>query len=116
EDYSYIMQCHNIKPRYKILKELLDNIKHCQNGFIKSGEEKKIIGYKARLSTNINHFEVLPDKSAEMGQSKIQSSTSSCAIKKSVSSIDNTSKRKADLEKLMKDTEKLAPILPSLSQ
>ena len=27
EDYSYIMQCRDIKPRYKILKELLDKYK-----------------------------------------------------------------------------------------
>ena len=27
EDYSYRMQCHDIKPRYKILKELLDKYK-----------------------------------------------------------------------------------------
>ena len=26
-DYVYIMQCHDIKPRYKILKELLDKYK-----------------------------------------------------------------------------------------
>ncbi|CAG8800663.1 21589_t:CDS:2 [Dentiscutata erythropus] len=36
--------------------------------------------------------------------------------KSSTSSIDNTSKRKTDLEKLMKDTDRLAPINPSLSQ
>ncbi|CAG8819562.1 15214_t:CDS:2, partial [Dentiscutata erythropus] len=34
---------------------------------------------------------------------------------RSSTSIDNTSKRKTDLEKLMKDTNRLAPINPSLS-
>ena len=27
EDYSYIMQCRDIKPRYKILNELMDKYK-----------------------------------------------------------------------------------------
>ena len=143
------MQCRNIKPRYKILKELLDKYKtsskriyqiwrgeednrvawdqpipqsyeinnisiHEVPGF--SNNSSNINSYKASLSTNMNHSEVLLDKSAEMGRPKIQSSTSSRAVKKSASSIDNTSKRKADLEKLMKDTERLASMLPSLSQ
>ena len=146
EDYSYIMQCRNIKPRYKILKELLDKYKtsskriyqiwrgeeanrvtwdqpipqsyniysHEVPGF--SNNSSNINSYKASLLTNVNHSEVLPDKSAEMGWPKIQSSTSSRAVKKSTSPIDNTSRRKDDLEKLMKDTKRLAPILPSLSQ
>ena len=53
-----------------------------------------------------------------------QDSTSSRAVKKSVSSdrdkvtlqSNNISRRKNDLEKLMKDTEKLAPMCPSLPQ
>ena len=78
-------------------------------------------------SSSINdaiHSEVSSDKSAEMARPKIQNSTSSRAIKKSVSSdrgeapllCNNTSRRKTNLEKLMKDTEKLAPKYPSLSQ
>ncbi|RIB13190.1 hypothetical protein C2G38_2198542 [Gigaspora rosea] len=143
------MQCRNIKPRYKILKELLDKYKTSSKRIyqIWRGEEDNRVAWdqpipqsyeinnisshevpgfsnnssninscKASLSTNVNHSEVLPDKSAEMGRPKIQSSTSSHAVKKSASSIDNTSKRKADLEKLIKDTERLAPMLPSLSQ
>ncbi|CAG8553263.1 4103_t:CDS:2 [Cetraspora pellucida] len=47
---------------------------------------------------------------------KIQSSSSSYAVKKNASPIDNTSRRKDDLEKLMKDTKRLASILLSLSQ
>ncbi|CAG8812208.1 21727_t:CDS:1, partial [Racocetra persica] len=47
-----------------------------------SNNSSNINSYKASLSTNINHSEVLPDKSAEMGRPKIQSSTSSHAVKK----------------------------------
>ncbi|CAG8807814.1 3919_t:CDS:1 [Gigaspora margarita] len=61
------------------------------------------------------HSEVLPNESVELTQPKIQSFTSPRVVKKSVSS-DNTSRRKSDLEKLLKDTEKLAPICPSLPQ
>ncbi|RHZ78159.1 hypothetical protein Glove_167g26 [Diversispora epigaea] len=63
------------------------------------------------------HSEVLSDKLAEIAQPKIRNSTSSHAVKKSsTSSINNTSKMEADLEKLMKYTDRLAPINPSLSQ
>ncbi|CAG8808349.1 9970_t:CDS:1, partial [Dentiscutata erythropus] len=146
--YSYIMECHDIKPRYKILKELLDKYKTSSKRIyqIWRGEEanrvtwdqpipqsykinniysyevpgfsnnsSNINSYKASLSTNVNHSEVLPDKSAEMGRPKIQSSTSSRAVKKSTSPTDNTLRRKNDLEKLMKNTKRLAPILLSLS-
>ncbi|CAG8505981.1 4232_t:CDS:1 [Cetraspora pellucida] len=100
EDYSYIMQCCNIKPRYKMLKELLDKYKtsskqiyqiwrgeednrvtwdqlipqsyeinnissHEVPGF--SNNSSNINSYKASLLTNVNHFEVLLDKLAEMG-------------------------------------------------
>ncbi|CAG8713031.1 3595_t:CDS:2, partial [Cetraspora pellucida] len=53
--------------------------------------------------------------STKTNQKKIQSSSSSCAIKKSTSSIDNTLRSKDDLEKLMKDIKRLASILSSLS-
>ncbi|RHZ87119.1 hypothetical protein Glove_40g45 [Diversispora epigaea] len=57
------------------------------------------------------------NETIELTKTKIRSSTSPCVIKKnSTSSIDNTSKIEADLEKLMKYTDRLAPINPSLSQ
>ena len=156
EDYSYIMQCRDIKPRYKILKELLDKYKTSSKRIyqIWRGEEanrvlwdqpipysyvSETLGYthntqSAQVQSNISshevttsgnnsssindtiHSEVSLDKSAEMTRPKIRSSTSSCAVKKSVSSIDNTSRRKSDLEKLIKDTKRLAPMCPSLPQ
>ncbi|CAG8835790.1 30986_t:CDS:1, partial [Gigaspora margarita] len=68
---------------------------------------------KKKKVSNAIHSEVLPNESVELSQPKIQSFTSPRVVKKSVSS-DNTSRRKSDLEKLLKDTEKLAPICPSL--
>jgi len=44
-DYVYIMQCRDIKPRYKILKELLDKYKTSSNVFIRFGEGKKLIEF-----------------------------------------------------------------------
>ncbi|CAG8498486.1 3871_t:CDS:2, partial [Cetraspora pellucida] len=75
----------------------------------KTNQKKKV------SINNVNHFEVLPNESEKLRQSKIQSSSSSRAIKKSISPINNTSRRKNDLEKLIKDTEKLAPMCLSLS-
>ncbi|CAG8536777.1 2875_t:CDS:1, partial [Dentiscutata erythropus] len=75
------------------------------------------------LSKNVSQKNKINNETMELTQPKMsqrlkaqlpQSSTSLCAVKKRVSSIDNTSKRKSDLEKLMKDTERLAPIFPSL--
>ncbi|CAG8636233.1 21355_t:CDS:2 [Cetraspora pellucida] len=54
-------------------------------------------------SDNVSEEQTQPNKQTK---TKIRSSTF----------IDNTSKRKANLEKLIKDTNKLAPINPSLSQ
>ena len=155
EDYSYIMQCRDIKPRYKILKELLDKYKtsskriyqiwrgeeanrvlwdqpiphsyNTQSAQVQSNISSHEVTTSGNNSSSINdmiHSKVSLDKSAEMARPKIQNSTSSRAIKKSVSSdrgeapllCNNTSRRKTNLEKLMKDTEKLAPKYPSLSQ
>ncbi|CAG8805520.1 23043_t:CDS:1, partial [Racocetra persica] len=92
-------------------------------------------------TNDIIYSKVLLDKSAEITRSKTsqrleaqlpQNSNSSRAVKKSVFSdrnkvpclkempstglqSNNISRRKNDLEKLMKDTERLAPMLPSLS-
>ncbi|CAG8791671.1 6095_t:CDS:1, partial [Dentiscutata erythropus] len=95
-------------------------------------------------SSNTNdmiYSKVSLDKSAEITRPKTsqrleaqltQNSNSSHAVKKSVSSnrnkvpclkempptglqSNNISRRKNDLEKLIKDTERLAPMLPSLS-
>ncbi|CAG8845803.1 20454_t:CDS:1, partial [Racocetra persica] len=44
-----------------------------------SNNSSNINSYKASFSTNVNHSEVLPDKSAKIERSKIQSSTSSRA-------------------------------------
>ncbi|CAJ0628501.1 391_t:CDS:1 [Entrophospora sp. SA101] len=132
EDYSYIMQCRDIKPRYKILKELLDKYKTSSKRIyqIWRGEEANRVlwdqpipySYVSEITSGNNssstngaiHSEVLSDESVEVVQPKIRNSTSSHAVKKSASSIDNTSKRKSDLEKLIKDTKRLAPMCPSL--
>ncbi|CAG8658225.1 4769_t:CDS:1 [Paraglomus occultum] len=145
DDYTYIMQCRDIKPRYKILKELLDKYKTSSKRIYQiwrgeeanrvlwdqpiphlyDGDDSNIMESISSAKTNwenkvsINdaiHSEVLPDKLAEMAKPKIQNSTSLHSVKKSDSSIDNTSRIKSDLEKLMKDTERLAPICPSLPQ
>ncbi|CAG8767205.1 15045_t:CDS:2, partial [Dentiscutata erythropus] len=63
---------------------------------------------------NVNYFEVLPNELKKLGRLKIQSSSSSYTVKKSTSPIDNTSKREDNLEKLMKNIKRLAPILLSL--
>jgi len=167
EDYSYIMQCRDVKPRYKILKKLLEKygtsskriyqiwrgeeanrvlwdqpIPHLYN--TQSAQAQSIISSsEVTASSNnveakphcsaINHSEVLSDELVKVVQPKmsqrleaqlLRNSTSSHAVKKSVSSdrdkvtlqSNNASRRKTDLEKLMKDTEKLAPKYPSLSQ
>ncbi|KAF0519693.1 hypothetical protein F8M41_016497 [Gigaspora margarita] len=62
---------------------------------------------------NVNHFKILSNKSEKLERSKIQSSSSLHAVKKSTSLIDNTSRRKDNLEKLIKDTKRLASILSS---
>lgn len=177
EDYSYIMRCRDIKPRYKILKELLDKYKTSSKRIyqIWRGEEANRVlwdqpipnscvsgvttetpGYthntqSAQVQSSISrhgeftsgnnsssiddtiYSEVLLDKSAETTRPKMsqrleaqlpQNSTSSRAVKKSVSSnrdkvtlqSNHISRRKNDLEKLMNDTERLAPMLPSLSR
>ncbi|RIB21297.1 hypothetical protein C2G38_2176996 [Gigaspora rosea] len=67
------------------------------------------------LSKKASQKNKINNETMELTQPKIQSSTFLCAVKKRVSFIDNTSKKKSDLEKLMKDTKRLAPILLSLS-
>ncbi|KAF0506328.1 hypothetical protein F8M41_019142 [Gigaspora margarita] len=144
------MYCYDIKPRYKILKELLDKYKTSSKYIyqIWKGEEAKRVLWDqpipflyntqdsqaqsnifshgisqllAKITTsdnnsssinNINYSKILSNKSVKVVEPKIQNSH---LIKKSVSS-DNTFRRKVDLEKLMKDTERLAPICLSLPQ
>nr|CAG8511824.1 3607_t:CDS:1 [Entrophospora candida]CAG8574102.1 3959_t:CDS:1 [Entrophospora candida] len=162
EDYSYIMQCRDMKPRYKILNDLTGKYKTSTKRIyqIWRGEEanrvlwdqpipdpyeENDIHYRisdshlpstdkinigtmndlhigsqsldrgraypmsqrdsptSLLSNNVSGEQTQPNKQTK---TKIRSSTS----------IDNTSRMEADLEKLMKDTEKLAPMCPSLPQ
>ncbi|CAG8823274.1 23577_t:CDS:1, partial [Dentiscutata erythropus] len=83
-------------------------------------QTKKILA-KETLTKKISRKRKVSSDSHIVG-----SKSDSSAIKKNTSSIDrfkepqcaqtlfNTSRRKADLEKLIKDTERLAPICPSL--
>ena len=175
EDYSYIMQCRDIKPRYKILNDLMSKYKtstkriyqiwrgeeanrvlwdqaiphddddsnqnlnilrNAQSVQVQSSISSHDVSTSDKNSSNINdtiYSKVSLDKSAETTRPKMsqrleaqlpQNSNFSCAVKKSVSSdrdkvtlqSNNISRRKNDLEKLLKDTERLAPMLPSLSQ
>jgi len=169
------MQCRDIKPRYKILNDLMSKYKtstkciyqiwrgeeanrvlwdqaiphddddsnqnlnilrNAQSVQVQSSISSHDVSTSDKNSSNINdtiYSKVSLDKSAETTRPKMsqrleaqlpQDSTSSRAVKKSVSSdrdkvtlqSNNISRRKNDLEKLLKDTERLAPMLPSLSQ
>ncbi|CAG8496332.1 2899_t:CDS:1 [Acaulospora morrowiae] len=113
------------------------NILHnAQNVQVQSSISSHDVSTSDKNSSNINdtiYSKVSLDKSVETTQPKIsqrleaqlsQDSTSSRVVKKNVSSdrdkvtlqSNNIFRRKNNLEKLIKDTEKLAPMLPSLSQ
>src|SRR6266545_7919261 len=57
EDYSYIMQCHDIKPRYKILKELLDKYRTSSKRIyqIWRGEEANRVAWDQPIPQTYNH-------------------------------------------------------------
>ncbi|CAG8719412.1 7626_t:CDS:2, partial [Cetraspora pellucida] len=145
EDYSYIMQCHDIKPIYKILNNLIANrvfwdqpILH--NDDNDSNQNLNILynAQSVQVQSSISSHDVsISDNNSsntnDIIYSKLsQNSNSLHAVKKNVSSnrnkvpclketlftglqSNNISRRKNDLKKLMKDTERLAPMLPSLS-
>ncbi|CAJ0843493.1 13_t:CDS:2, partial [Entrophospora sp. SA101] len=126
EDYSYIMQCRDMKPRYKILNDLTGKYKTSTKRIyqIWRGEEANRVLWDQPIpdpyEENDIHYRIsdshLPSTDKINIREQTQPNKQTKTKIRSSTSIDNTSRMEADLEKLMKDTEKLAPMCPSLPQ